>query len=168
MNCARGMSERAPVAGSHSLLEKAPFHRISGQPEGQLEMGSSLAGSSAPKHHFAKGGGIEGIPSQPLTVLDGIQGFESSLRSVPLRHGNRAVEGNYRRRTNREERVVQSDDSSPIGRFGCCGPGVHPRDRDLEMILAQLRSSRGQLEDPLALDDERLIPAGAILLGRRI
>lgn len=107
---------------------------------------------------------VERVRAEPVAIGDACNLFEAALGTLVLSNGNGAVERNDWRGPDAHQRVIEHNDLRPIRvlRLACCG--VNPGDRRFDVILAQIRSRRGPLEQALPARRELGVPLGAVLL----
>jgi hypothetical protein len=97
----------ASLACANALIEESAFHRIARQRQSRAEV---LARDFVPptaQLKLAKGRRVKWIASEAIAILDRVDRFEPTLRTIALRDRNGAVERHDRRRAYRHQRIVQ-------------------------------------------------------------
>src|SRR5277367_2290085 len=135
------LSPLSDTARGDAPFDESPLHRISREMLGGVKVFAGYLGPSASQLELSESRRIEGVVSKALNPGDGADLFETALGTLVLGNGDGAVEGNYRRRTNREQRVVERHDTFPVRVLGTERARGYRSDRGPNVILGQLRAS---------------------------
>jgi len=88
-------------------MEESAFHRIARQRQRCAEVLSRDVVAPTAQLKLAKGCRVKWIGSEAVAILDRIDRFEPTLRTIALRDRYRAVESDHRRRPYQDQRIVQ-------------------------------------------------------------
>lgn len=105
---------------------------------------------SSSELELTKRGRVERVGSKAMNVTDGIDFLQAPFRAFELCDGDRAAQGNDRRRMNDHEHVIERYDPLPIRVFASNGTGVHRSNGRLDVILGQLRAAGRRVEKCLS------------------
>ncbi len=97
---------------------------------------------------------VERIVLHALDADDGMNLFETSLRTLALRDRDGAIERDDWRGPDGHQRVVQPDDLAPIRVFGARCARMNCGDGGFDVILGELGTSRGLIEQTASLFNE--------------
>ncbi|KZM76648.1 hypothetical protein A0J59_20105 [Cellulosimicrobium sp. I38E] len=108
---------------------------------------------------------------QPVARRQGVveAGEEGEARAGAVDHGDRdrAVERDVRARVEALEHQVEREDPLPVRRVRARCLRVQRRDRRLHLVRPDEPVGERRGDDPDALDDLGVVPAGPVLLGER-
>src|SRR5262249_60858241 len=125
----------------HALIEKFSFHWIARQRARRAEVLARCRVPPAAHLELAERRRVKWISSKALAVLYRADRLEPALRSIALGDGDGTIERNHRRRTHRDQHIVERNDPSPVGILGARGACVNRGDRRFEVILGKLRAT---------------------------
>lgn len=104
------------------------------------------------------------VSDEHLAFGNRVQCIESRAGTVAHRDGERAVDVDHERRPALAERLVEIDDTSPIGRRVAWCDGMAGRDASLEVLARDFQTVAGSGETRERFVDQRRVPLRAILL----
>jgi hypothetical protein len=88
-------------------LEESAFHRIARQRQRRAEVLARDFVAPTAQLKLAKGRRVKWIASKAVAILDRVNRFEPTLRTIALRDRYGAVESDNRRRPYEHQRIVQ-------------------------------------------------------------
>src|SRR6266849_3227314 len=111
--------------------------------------------------------GSRGVERVVVVQVQLVDQSERGGGAVHLADGDRAVESDDGCWGYCEQVVVEGDDLRPVGLLDCRRVRMGGVDSGLELIRAGVVATEAGAHDPLALLDQRTIPAAAVLLAEQ-
>src|SRR5262245_14281328 len=100
------------------MLEELALGRVARERDRIAEMRGGNRVAPAAQLEFAEGRGVERIAIEGFAAANRFNFLDAALRSVALGDGDRTVERDHRRRTDRQQPVVEADELFPVGVLG--------------------------------------------------
>ena len=97
----------ASFARANALFEEVPLHRVAGQRQRRTEVFARRVVSPAAQLKLAKRRRVKWIASKAVAILDRVDRFKPTLRTVALRDRYGAVESDNRRWPYQDQRIIQ-------------------------------------------------------------
>jgi hypothetical protein len=88
-------------------MEELAFHRIARQSQRRAEVLARNVMAPTAQLKLAKGRRVKWVASKTIAILDRLDRFEPTLRTIALRDRYGAVERDNRRRPYQDQRIVQ-------------------------------------------------------------
>ena len=107
------------------------------------------------------------MPGHPVVAGQGVQQLQACVRSPHHRHGQGAVQGGHRVGGDAVEQLVQGEDLRPVGLVRGGRFVVDRGDGRLDLVSAHWALGQRVGDQGDALGDRGLVPAAAILVGKR-
>ncbi len=153
-----------PQTSSPALAaEVGAFGRVLGGVDRGVVGVLRLSASTEPAQQVGAGG----VPRVVLGERQPVDQREGDLRAVQLGDGDRAVEGDDRRRVEPGQLVVQRDHLRPVRVGRGRRVGVHGVDRGEDLVATGSVDREALADQVVALGDQGAVPAGAVLLVER-
>src|SRR5262249_51781117 len=147
----------SPFACTEAPLQEFALHRVARQGKRRSKVLARNAMLPAAKLELPHCRSVEGIAGKASAVRDRTYLFQPTVGAISLRDRNRTIERDNRRRTDRQQRVVERNDARPIRVLDPGSGRVNRRNGRLDVILGEIRTRGRKLQQLEPFQHELLV-----------